>query len=66
MEFTVLTKFCPKCSTEKPITEFYRDKSRGDGREGYCKLCSAIRKEHYYEEHRDEILLQVDVKNDFR
>lgn len=33
------TKVCPKCSTEKNITEFGRDASRPDGRYTYCKLC---------------------------
>ena len=32
-------KVCPKCSTEKCITEFGRDASRPDGRYTYCKQC---------------------------
>ena len=32
-------KVCPKCSTEKCMTEFGRDASRPDGRYTYCKQC---------------------------
>lgn len=38
-----LTKLCPKCKQKKPLTEFYKDKSRDKGRgnylRGYCKSC---------------------------
>jgi hypothetical protein len=33
-------KLCKLCDTEKPITEFYSDKSRKDGYEYRCKSCS--------------------------
>ena len=34
-------KTCPKCRTTKEVSEFYRDKSRKDGRACYCKACYA-------------------------
>lgn len=34
-----LTKICPKCTTQKPVTEFYRNKTRRDGVSVYCKPC---------------------------
>ena len=37
------TKRCTECSEVKPITRFYRDKRRVDGREGRCKDCVLIK-----------------------
>ena len=33
------TKICSKCKEEKPVGDFYSDKSRKDGRKCYCKKC---------------------------
>ena len=30
---------CYKCKIEKPITEFYKNKTRKNGHQGYCKEC---------------------------
>lgn len=38
-------KTCIKCGKEKEKTEFYRDKTRRDGRFPYCRQCFGIRKE---------------------
>lgn len=35
----VVTKICPKCKIEKPLSEFYEDNSRKLGVRCYCKLC---------------------------
>ena len=32
-------KTCTKCGIEKPLTEFYLQKARGDGRTSSCKVC---------------------------
>lgn len=34
-------KRCNKCGTEKPIEEFSKYKKSKDGRQAYCKVCSA-------------------------
>ena len=34
-----LTKVCPKCGRELPLSEFYKDKSNKDGLRTYCKEC---------------------------
>jgi hypothetical protein len=39
MEEEIKTKVCTKCGVEKPLTEFYRDKSKKDGRRNICKSC---------------------------
>lgn len=32
-------KYCPKCRTVKPLSEFYRNRVRYDGRAVHCKSC---------------------------
>ena len=32
-------KRCTTCKTEKPLSEFYADKRRADGRKSECKAC---------------------------
>lgn len=33
------TKYCPKCETEKSLSEFYGRPNRPSGVYGYCKIC---------------------------
>ena len=33
------TKACTKCNTDKPVTDFYRDRSKKDGFRTHCKPC---------------------------
>ncbi|MCS3844807.1 hypothetical protein [Microbacterium sp. AK031] len=33
------TKRCPACQTEKPVTDFPRNRSEPTGRGGYCRPC---------------------------
>lgn len=33
------TKFCPQCQENKPVSEFYKNKSKSDGLQSYCKGC---------------------------
>lgn len=41
-------KTCYNCGEEKPLTDFYRNKSRSDGRNAQCKVChNEYRKKHY-------------------
>ena len=35
----VSSKTCTKCGEEKPLDGFYRDRSKTDGRECWCKDC---------------------------
>jgi len=47
-----LTKVCPKCGRELPLSEFNKDKSRKDGLNVYCKECRKI----YYENNLSDLL----------
>lgn len=35
----MVVKFCPGCETDKPVTDFSRNKRRHDGLTNYCKVC---------------------------
>lgn len=37
-------KICSTCSTEKPVTLFYKDSSKSDGYRGVCKSCTYAKK----------------------
>ena len=49
------TKICYKCGEEKPLEEFYKDKTRKDGRHSLCKTCSNQRMKLYYQKNSEEI-----------
>ena len=49
------TKRCPKCEQTLPTTSFFKNKSRYDGLQGYCKQCKIQRDRQYDEEHREKI-----------
>ena len=36
------SKECTKCHTEKPLTDFFRERRQKDGRESRCKACAAV------------------------
>ena len=37
-----ITKLCPKCGVEKPLTDFHKNRTQKDGHQGFCKHCRAI------------------------
>ena len=49
------TKFCPKCSQTLPTSSFFKNKSRVDGLQGYCKNCKCLSDRKYDSEHRDTV-----------
>lgn len=36
------TRICERCQTEKPLEEFYRNRSRPQGRSYWCKDCCKL------------------------
>ena len=48
-------KRCSKCGEERPLEEFYKDKTRKDGRHSLCKTCSNQRMKLYYQKNSEEI-----------
>lgn len=39
------TKYCPRCETTKPTSEFYRRSARRDGLQSNCKACDNVRRD---------------------
>ena len=48
-------KVCRKCKEEKPLTEFYANKSSSDGRILYCRSCSKALKKVWYAENQEKV-----------
>jgi hypothetical protein len=42
-----MTKKCGKCKRSKPLDEFYKNRSKRDGRDDYCKKCRSKRSKKY-------------------
>lgn len=49
------TKFCSKCKEILSVDLFFKNKSRRDGLQGYCKKCKCLRDRQYDSEHKDKI-----------
>ena len=37
-----MTKLCPKCAEHIPLAQFFRNVSKPDGLQSYCKSCMAV------------------------
>lgn len=46
------TKWCRKCESTKPLTEFGINTSRKDGRTSACKACRRQYQNHWYSENK--------------
>ena len=44
----IIVRECIKCKQIKPLSEFYKDKSRKYGRRYDCKKCSYVSRKNYY------------------
>ena len=50
------TKICYKCREEKPLEEFYKNKTTKDGRKSACKICSSQINKLWYQENLEEVI----------
>ncbi len=48
-----MTKMCSKCGGVKEADCFYKDKTKADGLNSYCKECSRSYKQDWYNEKKD-------------
>ena len=53
------TKTCSKCSIEKPLVEFHKDKNKKDGIRSECKKCKKEQNKNYHREHREKCLARM-------
>lgn len=50
----LLTKRCTECETDKPASEFHKDRSKRDGLRSACKSCITERVKQYRQERIDQ------------
>lgn len=65
-EAEVIYQICRVCKQRKPLSEFYRDKSKKLGRAGICKECQSAWAEQYHLKHKKQIaerMRQYDLNN---
>ena len=48
-------KTCSHCKAEKPLTEFYKNKTRKDGLQCACKVCNRRALKAYRETNREHV-----------
>lgn len=43
MTISVIERHCPACDTQKPISDFGRNRARSDGLAFYCRACARVK-----------------------
>lgn len=56
-------KYCPDCSTMKPVDCFHKMASHKDGIHVICKECSSKRQKAYYEKNKEVLKAKVRERN---
>src|SRR5437879_2447702 len=57
-------KRCTRCGSSKPLEEFPINRSRKDGRHGWCLLCQRTYLQGHYERNRGYYLTKARIRND--
>ena len=52
-------KICRVCKVEKPLGDFYRNRSNKDGYNGACKICASRICKAHYEKHKEVYKLRA-------
>jgi hypothetical protein len=42
-------KYCPRCKETKDFVEFYKNKRQSDNHAIYCRICTSLNAEEYYQ-----------------
>ena len=50
-----MNKVCNKCKISKPVSEFYKDKSRLYGVHSHCKQCHGLYRKRWNDSNRDKL-----------
>lgn len=50
----MVEKFCNKCKTWKPVSEFYKQRDKPDGYASRCKLCNHAKNREWRDKHIEE------------
>ena len=51
----MLTKYCYKCTTNKPVESFGKNKSKKDGLSTECRLCKRHCDKQYYQDNSNQV-----------
>lgn len=54
-----MTRCCSKCKVDKPLSEFYKNKSQPEGHEHYCKQCAKEAKHKYRASEKGQAYLKA-------
>lgn len=57
------TKKCCTCTETKNLSEFNKNKSKKDGYNNICRICSNIRSQKYYNENSEKHKLVIRARN---
>lgn len=52
-------KTCSRCKKTKPLEQFFRDRSKADGRHSQCKVCQSAREKVYRQSEEGKIVRKV-------
>ena len=50
------------CKEPKPLTAFYKDSSRSDSLSPYCKDCTKVQRQQYYDDNKEHIQAKVKAR----
>ena len=57
-------KVCNKCGEAKPLSDFYKEKSKKDGYRNDCKACVRARSKAHYEANREKVAARQKAYNE--
>ncbi len=57
-------RWCSACGEIQPAANFYRSRSKPDGRASRCKACSRLKNRAYYEANREERIAYQTARRD--
>ena len=50
----MIAKICTKCGELKPLTDFCKDRAKGDGHQTYCRECNKLHCKKYKDTHKTD------------
>ncbi len=53
---------CSRCGENKPVTEFYGDRTKASGRRSICKVCDLEKSADYYARNAERIIARVTAR----
>src|SRR5688572_9053210 len=51
----VVTKYCPRCRTEKTLVDFNRNRARYDGLDSMCRMCANAHQRDYTARNTEKV-----------